>query len=380
VRDAYRRVRRTAGHVVRRFTRLPVCDDVLAWSAARGLEAHTLFPPRRVTRALPRTVEPTIHREYLQREVANQRGRYLVAIPGARLVSGDGIVVLPDGRFATESVYTRDVLEQNHQLHGIARRPIVERPGEYFSLIVRWSRSGNYYHWMHDTLTRLYAASERLPRTTRYIVPADLSPLQRETLRLVGLDDEQLVPFAGDEVWQLEVLHFAPPTTSSGSDRRDADLWVRDRILEGFGITPASTGRRLFVSRRMARRRRLVNEEAVEACLRGYGFETCIAESLSLREQVATFAQADAVVSTHGAGFTNMLFSPPGLRVLDMLEPAKSHQAYVFWAMAEELGHEYWYFFAESVARPTSQNDALVPLPKLTASLDRMFGSPRGSS
>ena len=110
----------------------------------------------------------------------------------------------------------------------------------------------------------------------------------------------------------------------------------------------------------------------MEDFLRGYGFDTLVAEELTLREQVAQFTNAELVVSTHGAGFTNTLFSPPGTRIVDMIEPEKLSHAYVFWTMAEALGHEYWYFLADAVAHPGRQYDTHVPIDKLAATFERM--------
>ena len=67
-----------------------------------------------------------------------------------------------------------------------------------------------------------------------------------------------------------------------------------------------------------------------------------------------------------------MLFAPSGLVVVDMIDPGMFDWTYVFWTMAEELGHEYWYLVADSVPRPGHQHDASVPLDKLAATLDRM--------
>ncbi len=254
------------------------------------------------------------------------------------------------------------------------RRPVVTKSGDYFSLVVNWAvqAEGNYYHWLHDTVERLFGVVPLLPAGTMFVVPATLKPFQYETLGLVGIEDHQLVHFSGEEVWELETLHFAPPTANSGSHRRDADEWLRDRIFQGFGVAPAAASRRIFISRRMMPTRRLVNEDDVEDYLRRYGFETCVPETLSLREQVELFSQAEIVVSTHGSAFTNMLFSPRGLIVIDMIQPSMRSLAYVFWAMAEELGHQYWYFDADSVPRIGHQDDTSVPLEKLAATLERL--------
>jgi len=84
-------------------------------------------------------------------------------------------------------------------------------------------------------------------------------------------------------------------------------------------------------------------------------------------------------VGPHGAGFTNMLFAPPGLKVVDLIDPNRLSHAYVFWSMAEEIGHEYWYLVADPVPGTTGEDDTSVPLDKLAATIERMGLGPRRS-
>jgi len=350
----------------------PICDRVADWAIRHSAaEVTALFSPRTITRILPRTVESQIDDVYLSRRIANQGGRYLVPLDRARLVGPTGLIRLSDGSFSAESVYRRSNVLADPDYRVRTRRPQRACPGNYFSLLVVWARGRAYYHWLHDTLERLYGVMEHLPDDTKFIVPAELAPFQRETLRLVGIDEDRIAPYSGEE-WELERLYFAPPATNSGSHRRDADAWLRDAILDAYGISSGSPDRRIFVSRRSQNERRVVNETALEEFLSGYGFETCVPEHLSFRQQVELFAEADVIVSTHGSAFTNMLFAPRGVKVVDMIEPGMIPWGYVFWAMAEELGHEYWYFVADAVSRPGHQNDTLVPIDKLASTFDSM--------
>ena len=352
----------------------PVCQSVKGWAATQPRSEYTtLFPSRQILRTLPMTVEPQISDVFVIREVADQREKYLVRIEGATLLGENGLVVLPDGSYVIDSIYNRSLLEEdpNYRLH--RRQPVVMKGGNYFSLLVIWSKTGNYYHWLHDTLQRLYRAIELLPADTTYIVPAGLTPLQYETLRLVGINEHQLAVFAADEAWQVETLYFTPPTTNSGSDRREATEWLRDTILGAYQIRPESGGgQRLFVSRRSARSRGIVNEDAVEACLREYGFETIVPETLSFRQQVEAFARARVVVGPHGAGLTNMMFVPSGLVVVDLIQRSRMSASYSYWSMAEQLAHEYWYITTEERPQVSKKIGAYVPIEKLVATLDQI--------
>ena len=60
--------------------------------------------------------------------------------------------------------------------------------GNWTSIISRWTRTANYYHWFTDALPRL-ALLDRLPGDTRILVPANLQPFQLDTLRWMGLEE-----------------------------------------------------------------------------------------------------------------------------------------------------------------------------------------------
>jgi len=346
----------------------PVCEHLQVWAAARpDTDCKILVSPRRFTRPLPETIESIVDRQYVDRQVAKQDEKYLVRLSRAKIVGRDGLVILPDGAYSSESVYTRSVLEHAPDYYAPQRRPTIAKPGNYFSLLVIWSKSGNYYHWMHDTLERLFRVRPHLPENIRYIVPVDLQPVHLETLRVLGIEQDQLCPFSGEEVWELETLYFSNCTTHSGHDWREADEWLRDRMLEAYRIDSKVPTRRLFLSRRLASTRRVINEPLVEEYLEQFGFETCTPETLSFRDQVELFSQAQVVVSMHGAGLTNILFAPAGLIVVDMIPPSKMENAYLFWTMAVELRHRYWYFGAEDVA---GGRDAYVPVEKLAKTIE----------
>ena len=80
-----------------------------------------------------------------------------------------------------------------------------------------------------------------------------------------------------------------------------------------------------------------MNEQEVEAHLHGLGFETYTIEALPLKAQVELFAEASIVVSTNGASLTNVLFSPHGTVIVDMIPPEMMNLGYIYWEMCEEL-------------------------------------------
>jgi capsular polysaccharide biosynthesis protein len=288
-------------------------------------------------------------------------------------------VILPDGAFAAEAVYERSHLEVDPAYLTPMPSRIIRRQGDYFSLLGKFSNSGNYYHWIHDCLLRLHGVEGHLPQGVKYLVPQGLRGYQIDTLRMLGLREVQLVPFhAAEEVWDCERLWFAslPP---SGAEVAEAVNWLRERIFSVTATPSPEPKRRLYISRQRATHARVVNERELIAVLEAHGFEIVETEGRPVAEQVRLFSQAEAIVAPHGAGQTNMLFSSVSCRNLELLEPqwASDGHAYVFWTLAETLGQSFSYVVAESVPNPDrpSRANLYVPPSVLDSALGSLFGA-----
>jgi capsular polysaccharide biosynthesis protein len=103
---------------------------------------------------------------------------------------------------------------------------------------------------------------------------------------------------------------------------------------------------RLYISRRLAGRRRVIDEEKLIAILEKYGFVIFYPEEHSFLEQVAIFSRVIYLVGMHGSGLTNMLFMPKGASVLEFHKDHTNeldHPSPLFWYMAEALEINYYH-------------------------------------
>ena len=64
--------------------------------------------------------------------------------------------------------------------------------------------------------------------------------------------------------------------------------------------------------------RRTINEKSFDLELSKRGFETFDLEGLSLKQQIEIFFNAKLIIATHGAGFTNLIFSNKNLTFLEI--------------------------------------------------------------
>lgn len=201
---------------------------------------------------------------------------------------------------------------------------------------------GGYFHWLADSLTRLYAVRDEAHAMTL------LLPHQHKSL---GFVKASLAPFGvrdvsfvePDETLVCERLVVPMHTAPSGHYDEEVLGGVRQLLLEAYGAHDDSDqGERLYISRGRALKRRIANEEEVVRVVQGFGFRVMYAEDHTFEEQVEMASRARFFVSNHGAGLTNMLFVREGGRVLELRHQTDAVNNCYF-TMASALGLEYFY-------------------------------------
>ncbi|MBO29119.1 MAG: hypothetical protein CML61_10265 [Rhodobacteraceae bacterium] len=145
---------------------------------------------------------------------------------------------------------------------------------------------------------------------------------------------------------------------------------LRDRALKAVAeLDTSHLPRRFFVGRdtRKSRARNMEGEDLLFEHLALFGFEYIVFESLSPLEQIALMANAEMMVSYHGAGFANMVFANPEACIIELgtLQTANLRWG-DFWPHAHVSGCRYVSFFADyrkddPLTDPEFSKDGLVP-------------------
>ncbi len=353
--------------------RRPVASSIKQWIESHGQGGYErLHDGATYKRKPPRTPTAKVHPSFERRLSYSSPEQFIAEIPGARVVGTNGVVVAPTGEYFVESSWEEYwlVRDNAYRLPRLPRRQ--SREGAYTSLISLWWEN-SYFHWMCDAMPRVAAISS-LPADVKVLIPARLTSYQRQALDLLGLAGDRLVPFDDENVC-FERFYFISAVGRTGNIPPWAAEWLRDRFraaVPGEGRQP----RRIYISRNLAAARRVLNEDDVMGVLAPLGFEKVFCEELTLADQVRLFSGAETVVAPHGAGNTNMLYAPPGARLIEFQEPGLVHVCY--WSLCESLGHEYWYLMAEPAAESKRGADMVAPIDQLRAVLERTLGSGAG--
>ncbi len=229
----------------------------------------------------------------------------------------------------------------NHDLFNFSHKrffPRMAREESVISLVA--GRQDMFYHWMYEVLPR-FALIQGIEGKI-YIDQGQR--FQRESLALLGIDPERIIDasqFQGVQAEELIVPAIPPLPTRWSCDFLRAHIQVE---REGK--------RRLYLSRKDAAKRRVLNEEELLPILEREGFEVATTSSLPFAEQVKLFASAEIVVGPHGAGFSPLTFCKPGTSVLELFSPAYSHRCY--WQVAAAAGLPYHYLLGEGEHYPDS--------------------------
>jgi len=216
------------------------------------------------------------------------------------------------------------------------------------ALIATDRLSNGYFHWVTETLPRLWWLRDQLSEF-ELVLPAFASRLPYMTESLALFPELAFRVLDPQTRWRLEGALLVPALAPSGN--------FRPRFIAELGAawrarTGASTPfRKIYVSRSQATRRRIVNESAVRMNLEAQGFETVHLEGMAFADQVRLLAETSHLVSNHGAGLTNLLFMVPGTTVTEIRLRGDVHNNCYF-SLARAVGLDYQYRLADS-ARPS---------------------------
>lgn len=237
---------------------------------------------------------------------------FVATIPRGRVYGDDGTVISPDNCLIWEVSYDWGNDPKKHPIFLQHNLPQSTYVGGNIVVLTKVGAS-NFYHWMYDVLPRIYLlACSRLP-VDKYIVSKDLQPFQYETLRAMGITEDQLIYSSNH--FHIEAERLIVPSIGFGQK------WVYHFLRSEFLSLEPRPSRKLYVSRAQSVGRTLTNETEVLSVLQTLGFEAVYPEQYSVSEQAKLFSEAAYVIAPTGSALTNLTFSSSQTKVLELFSP-----------------------------------------------------------
>jgi hypothetical protein len=260
---------------------------------------------------------------------------------GAVVDSVSGAIFDSAGRLIRESFLTTNLMERYIQSAPDIGSATMHT-GDDTLLPLATPRIVNFCRWWLDSLSKPMIV-ERADATFHGATPimgTPFSAFQTQAVELlphVKLTNE-------DRFYRADVV--SSPGVAYGGGQRIASV-VRElgpywqTLARAAGMTPGRPYDRVLISRRNAKIRRVVNEDELAARLAPMGFETVELETLTLAQQMDVFATANVIVSPHGAGLTNIMFSRPGMKLVEIFPEGGLHGS-AFMRMSAQLSLDYF--------------------------------------
>lgn len=226
--------------------------------------------------------------------------------------------------------------------------------------------SANYFHWMTDCLPRIWEGIEMAPDSP-ILLPQSFENLRyvTDSLKLEGLE---VIFFAKNENLKITELTLTARTATFPNFFEPLARKTRERL----SIHPTQTPwKKVYISRKLAPKRKAHNEEQVERFLLEKGFEIVYAEKLSLLEQIILMSETSLLACLHGAALTNMLFLPKTAKVLE-LRNAGDAITQCYFNLASALDLPYFYTLNSGDSKDTIMTDFTIDLEALSKALSEI--------
>ena len=303
------------------------------------MKKRQLFPALNVVRNPPPNFEEmhALKKEFIHFEEIIPPV-YLIEIDNA-YVSPFGIIY-KNGFVVKESVYS--MFNPNSFYLSFYKKLILNKVVklEGDCTVAHNSYFQNYYHWLLEAVPRLFLLKDKAAQLT--LILNDNSPdFVKQYVSLFGF--KQIIYVEDDKLVKADKIIFST-FTSRGLAMyepiiRDMVQWLFQKNDIKQNLNPTKN---IFITRKNAKYRRLLNEDEVVAYLSSKGFEIVTLENLSVKEQMQLFADSKCVIGTQGAGMANMIYSTHGKILITIIHEEHPDDAYYNQA---NINHTACYYF-----------------------------------
>ena len=293
-----------------------------------------------------------------------------------------GAVVSPDNRALADLFFEWRDDPLKHEIFSKVRLP----PPTHLSglaLLIATPFSEGYYHWLLEQMPKFQlpqAAGYSLEEFDHVLYISGPMAFVEQTMTYFPTLEKKMLRCDHHTHWICDRL----VTCNSSVQHRKKTPWGVDCLPTASGVSfvrstflkgREKTGRtsRIYITRRGARGRRVDNEDQVLSVIKKHRFEPIQLESFTFDEQVELFSGAEAVLGPHGAGFTNIVFAPPGCIIVEFRSADFPPACYAI--TAQYLNHRYCHLLCEArdTDRTAEWRNLHVPVDLLDDLLNRVL-------
>lgn len=275
---------------------------------------HLVHEGREVLVPAPKRITGTTKQLYLNGKTYRSEDAFIATIPWGRFYRQPQAIIGPDDRLLVDmSPWWGEKWEDHWIFDRIKLKKARTLRGKSLCL----GSTAWFFHFLFDhlpILDMIERAGMRLPDFDHIILENHGQPFANVVLDHLGIPREKIVD-------PREHPHLLCESLTAASHPMDWGDWRPAYLRRAFAdccVKPPFSASRIYITRRNAPGRRVVNEHEILPLLERRGFEIIEVEKYTLPEQIAIFRQAEVIVAVGGAAFTLLSFSKPGTKVMSL--------------------------------------------------------------
>lgn len=220
-------------------------------------------------------------------------------------------------------------------------------------IVINPAMNSQYFHVWFDGLIKLFYLS-KIDIPCKIVITTKAKSIYKDVInRFAKKYDVEVVEIS--ETQYIKVDSYF--TIKNASWAKHAPYFCKDMnlfycLLFENNNTNHNNPSKFFIKRKVVGRG-MINESEVEEYFKSKGFELVCLEELSLQQQFSIFNKAQVVAGLHGAGFTNLIFASPKLKVIELQNFAV---VTTYFFISKQLGLEYFPVFYENYNKDYIEN------------------------
>ncbi len=337
------------------------------------VQSKILFPEITVKRQPPLNLKPG-DEIYFQHEYEKKLPPvYLHQLSNVN-VSSEGIIF--NNKFKVFDPCLIDISRKKHYSYRyllknyLKRKKIILSENEKYVLAFdEWSNG--YFHWMCDVLPRLIAVETMLADSYVLLPEKFNAHFISEALKLFTYKGIQIIP--DKHYVNTSSLIMPEHIATTGNYNPDVMLKIKNKIIAQYKNTSIQQCERIYISRKKAAYRHILNEEEVLNVLKPYNFKIIFFEDYSWGEQISIMKNAKFLIGVIGANLVNMIFMKPDSYVLQFTTQDNGYDNCYF-SLANIFNINFLYQFCKyQDTKPGAYWNLNVDINTLKKNLEIMF-------
>lgn len=252
-----------------------------------------------------------------------------------------GATMLSIFKFQPTMLQAHDLYFMEHRIQKVMLRQFPNRhtPTEYIVAYNPWS--SNIFHFVTEQLPSILFMNAELAKIGKPNIPLLCIPTSflQPLLAFFGVTNPvQLISAPYKQLPQVDIIYEQPYIECGAPSPQKIDALRSIVLSKPDRSTEQPVG---ILIRRKEVRRSIVNHNALLLLLQKKRpeLEWIVFDSQPFMEAVALFSRAQIVVAPHGAGLTNMLFSSPNTRVIELMPTQNPNLCYYHLAALLQFEH-----------------------------------------